>query len=77
MDKTDFKEKISQPQALGDAGFADAVYTAISSFGVSEQAFRSTFGLSQGTVERWTQMRNLPQPIVRPKILDWIKEQIT
>jgi hypothetical protein len=59
-----------------DADFADAIYTAMSRFGVDETAFRDAFGLSKGAVERWTMSKNLPQPGVRPKILGWILQKI-
>lgn len=74
-----YKKRLSgfaaQPE-VSDGDFADAVYTGISRFGVDETAFRDTFGLSRGAVERWTMQKNLPQPGVRPKILGWILQKL-
>lgn len=63
--------------AVNDADFADAVYTAQSRFGLDEAAFRAGFGLSQGAVQRWTTLKNLPQAEVRPLVLQWIIAQLT
>lgn len=74
-----FKKKLGALAAAGsvaDADFADAVYTAQSHFGLTEQQFRSAFGLSAGAVERWSMLKNLPQPSVRPAILEWILAQL-
>lgn len=74
-----FKRKLkalSESKTVEDAAFADAVYTALSSFGVDERAFRTAFGLSAGAVERWTQLKNLPQPNIRPKIITWILQKL-
>lgn len=79
IEKEIFQKKISglaAQKAIADADFADAIYTAISRFGVEEDDFRDTFGLSKGAVERWTMLKNLPQPAVRPKILTWIAGQL-
>jgi hypothetical protein len=69
-------EKLSAQPEVGEAEFADAVYTAVSSFGLAEVEFRDTFGLSKGAVERWTMRKNMPQPGVRPKVLRWILQKI-
>lgn len=61
---------------IADEAFADAVYEAQSRFALSEQAFRSAFGLSAGAVERWSMRKNLPQPSVRAAILEWILTQL-
>jgi len=74
-----FKKKLAGLATAGsvaDADFADAVYTAQSRFGLSEQQFRSAFGLSAGAVERWSMLKNLPQPSVRTTILEWILSQL-
>lgn len=68
--------KLSKQETVSDADFEDAVYTAMSSFGVDEGQFRDTFSLSKGAVDRWTMQKNLPQPNIRPKILGWILEKI-
>lgn len=74
-----FKLKLAklsaQPEVAGP-DFADAVYTAISRFGLPETEFRDTFGLSKGAVERWTMQKNLPQPGVRPRVLGWILQKM-
>lgn len=79
IEKDIFQKKVARLSAqkeVSDADFADAIYTAISRFGLVEDDFRDTFGLSKGAVERWTTLKNLPQPAVRPKILAWISAQI-
>jgi hypothetical protein len=79
LPKEAFRKKLKALAALHpvpDADFADAVYAAQSQFGVEESSFRATFGLTQGAVERWTMCKNLPQPSVRPAILEWIAGQL-
>ncbi|MBI3441030.1 MAG: hypothetical protein HY052_04390 [Proteobacteria bacterium] len=74
-----FKAKLSTlagAKTVDDAAFADAIYTAVSKFGIDEDQFRDAFGLTKGAVDRWTQRLNLPQPTVRPKILKWIREAL-
>ena len=74
-----FKKRLTQLSAqkeVPDADFADAVYTAMSRFGVKESDFRDTFGLSKDAVERWTMRKNLPQPGIRGKILSWILQKM-
>lgn len=74
-----FRKKLkllSESKTVEDTAFADAVYTALSRFGVDERAFRDAFGLSAGAVERWTQLKNLPQPNIRPKIIAWILQKL-
>jgi len=74
-----FKKKLGElvkNGRIGDEAFADAVYEAQSRFGLSEQQFRSAFGLSAGAVERWSMRKNLPQPGVRAAILEWILSQL-
>lgn len=61
---------------VADQDFADIVYTALADIGLSEQAFRDRYGLSAGTVERWTQGQNLPLSPVRRVILEWLQEQM-
>lgn len=79
FEKEAFKKKLSllaaQPQ-ISDPDFADVVYTAMSSFGVDETQFRDEFGLSKGAVDRWTMRQNMPQPLIRGKILGWILQKI-
>jgi hypothetical protein len=68
--------KLAAPETVDDTTFADAVYTAMSEYGLDETKFRDAFGLSAGAVDRWTQRQNLPQPLVRSQILLWIKDNI-
>ena len=68
--------KLAAQKDVSDGEFADVVYTAVSRFGIDETAFRDTFGLSKGTVERWTMGKNMPQPVIRPKILGWILQKM-
>ncbi len=69
-------EKLAAQSAISDADFADTVYDAMAEFGISEDDFRDTFGMTKGAVERWITLKNLPQPVVRGKILSWIKDQL-
>ena len=69
-------EKLSAQSVITDADFADVVYTAITEFGISEEDFRDTFGMTKGAVERWMNVKNLPQPSVRAKILAWVESQL-
>ncbi|HYD18360.1 MAG TPA: hypothetical protein VEF76_07770 [Patescibacteria group bacterium] len=74
-----FKRKLANLAALqenSDPDFAEAIYIALTRFGVSETQFRDTFGLTKGAVERWTTQKNLPQKDVRPKILEWILQTL-
>jgi hypothetical protein len=68
--------KLAAQPEVADADFADAVYAAVSQFGLGETEFRDTFGLSKGAVERWTMRKNLPQPGVRPRVLGWILQKL-
>jgi hypothetical protein len=74
-----FQEKLLRLSAgdVADGDFADAVYTAVTSFGLGEQEIRDAFGLTAGAVDRWMQGKNLPQPAIRGKILVWISRRIT
>lgn len=76
LEKESFKRRLAQSGDVSDNAFAEAVYTAISRFNIHEQLFRDAFGLTQGAVERWTTGKNLPQPEIRPKILQWIAGQL-
>ncbi|MBV1929142.1 MAG: hypothetical protein KUG81_06475 [Gammaproteobacteria bacterium] len=69
-------EKVCSASAdIPDQIFADLIYTALTDWNISEQSFRDTFALSGETVQRWTTQKNLPQPDIRPVILQWVKEQ--
>ena len=68
--------RLAEAKTVEDAVFADVVYTAISKFGMTEEKFRDAFGLTKGAVDRWSQLQNLPQPNIRPKIMGWIKENL-
>lgn len=74
-----FKRKLANLAALqenSDTDFSEAIYTAVTRFGITETQFRDTFGLTKGAVERWTTQKNLPQPDVRPKVLGWILQSL-
>jgi len=79
FDQAVFRKKLQAFAAasdVGDADFADAIYTALSRYGLPQEEMRATFALSQDAISRWIQQKNLPQPFVRPKILGWIVERI-
>ncbi len=70
-----FRERLKKgiiTKTVPDAEFADIIYTAVSQFKIDELQFRTMFGLTSGATERWMQMKNLPQPIVRNQIISWI-----
>lgn len=74
-----FRKRLTSLIAAGvvtDADFADVIYAAQSQFGIDETQFRSGFALTAGAVERWCMRKNLPQPTVRPAILEWIMTQL-
>lgn len=74
-----FKARLAETASAGtvqDQMFSDTIYTAVSQFGMTEDLFRDSFGLSKGTVERWMQGQSLPQPQIRPKILLWLQSQL-
>jgi hypothetical protein len=74
-----FKRKLATLAAqkeIADPDFADAVYTAMTRFGVDETQVRDEFGLTKGAVDRWTMRQNMPQPMIRGKILGWILQKI-
>jgi len=74
-----FRKKLTvyaAAQQVDDGDFADAIYTAVTGFGIDETQFRDMFGLTKGAVERWMTQKNLPQPLIRPKICGWILGRI-
>lgn len=79
LEKEAFLRKLATLSAasdVADSDFSDSVYTALTRFGLDEDAFRAGFGLSKGAVDRWTTLKNLPQPSVRPHVLRWIAAQL-
>ncbi len=79
FEKEAFKKQLrplAAAQQVSDADFADAIYTALSKFGIDEQQFRDAFALSKGAVDRWCTQKNMPQSFVRPKIIGWIIERL-
>ena len=71
-----FRERLSATDPIADAEFADVIYQATTSWGISDTKFRDAFGLTCGAVGRWTTMKNLPQPNVRSIIFKWIGETL-
>jgi hypothetical protein len=79
VEKALFKAKLGileRRSDIADETFSRAVTRASEDFGVGETAFRDAFGLSSGAVERWSNGKNLPHPLVRPKIMGWLRQQI-
>ncbi len=79
IEKALFKAKLGLLEKRGDIAddtFAKAITRAKDDFGVEETKFRDAFGLSAGAVDRWGNGKNLPHPMVRPKILGWVKQQL-
>lgn len=77
FERARFKAHLKQLTASGDisdAAFAEAVYEAVASHGLAESDLRDTLGLSSGALERWTMQKNLPQPMVRGKVLGMIAD---
>ncbi len=60
---------------IPDQEFADKIYQALTEQNIPEQSFRDEFGLTLGAVHRWTTLKNLPQPLIRASILEWIDAQ--
>lgn len=61
---------------LDDARFAEIIHRALGDWRMSEDAFRDEFALSESTVLRWSSGRNLPQPMIRPVIVEWICDRL-
>ena len=61
---------------MNDARFAEIIHRALGDWRIPEDDFRDEFALSESTVLRWSSGRNLPQPMVRPVIVDWICERL-
>lgn len=79
LEKESFKKRLAtlaSAKVVGDADFADCIYAAMSKFGIGENSFRDAFGLTKGAVERWTLLKNMPQPPVRAKILEWLIKEL-
>lgn len=77
FERARFKAQLRQLTAAGDisdAAFAEAVYEAVASHGIDQSALRDTLSLTQGAIERWTMQKNLPQPVVRAKVLGMIAD---
>lgn len=80
LEKESFLRRViflSSQTDVSDTDFAESIYTAVTTFGLTEDAFRAGFGLSKGAVERWTTRKNLPQPTVRPHVLAWVAAQLS
>lgn len=76
FERAAFIQQLRGGKATADADFADAVYTAVTKFGLSLTDVRDVFGLSEGATERWMQRQNLPQPMMRGKILSWMADNL-
>lgn len=79
FEKEAFRKRLTTLAAaasISDADFADVIYVSVTHYGVAEDDFRDTFGMTRGAIERWMTMRNLPQPMVRAKIIRWVEEHI-
>ena len=79
VEKALFKAKLgllARRDDIADETFSKAVTRASADFGVEESTFRDAFGLSSGAVARWSNGKNLPHPLVRPKILGWLRQQL-
>ena len=61
---------------LDDARFAEIIHKALGDWGIAEDEFRDEFALSQSTVLRWSSGHNLPQPLVRPVIVEWVCDRL-
>ncbi len=71
-----FRERLAIATSISDAEFADVIYQATTTWGISETEFRDAFGLTGGAVGRWTTMKNLPQTNIRPAIFKWISDNL-
>ena len=68
--------KLAASGKIPDDVFAEIIYTAVSRFALPMHELRSFFGLSPLAVDHWIQKKNLPQQIVRPKMLLWIVDKL-
>lgn len=79
LERESFRKRLANlagNTTVDDDVFADIIYETITKFGISQDDFRDTFGLSKSAVERWMLRQNLPQSNIRPKIILWIKETL-
>lgn len=67
---------LCEAEEVEDAAFADVIYSALSDWGITEIEFRDAFGLTEGAVHRWSTMNNLPQPDIRPIVLQWVRGEV-
>ncbi len=56
--------------------FAYLVKVAIENYDVAPAEIANKFGIDGSTVNRWSAGRNAPHPMVRPLVIDWIRECI-
>ena len=79
MTREEFIHSLQSLAASGkvsDDFFAEIIYTAVSRFALPMHELRSFFGLSPLAIDHWIQKKNLPQQIVRPKMLLWIVDKL-
>ena len=60
------------PDCLEDSGFQSVINTALELFVVTEEELSRYFNMSRVSVGRWKSGRNLPHPVLRRAVVDWI-----
>lgn len=61
---------------VSEDDFAGIIDDALALWQIPEEAFREEFALSHSAVLRWASGHNLPQPDVRPVIVEWLYKKL-
>lgn len=56
--------------------FTSLVGAAVERYGITPVMLTDQFGATRGTISRWISGKSLPHALVRPMIIDWIREQV-
>lgn len=59
-----------------DDTFTEIMHYALERYGFKAKQIAEKFEINSSTVGRWALGANKPHPLVRPLIVDWLKEQI-
>ena len=57
-------------KSISKEDFADVMHTAFGPCGIAQVDFAKEFDLNGATLHRWAEGTNLPQPYVRPDIVE-------
>lgn len=56
--------------------FHNVVCGAIEMSLIDCKSLAEKFGVNKGTISRWANKKTLPHPMVRPVIVEWVREQV-